>query len=105
MVILGHNLGNSQVSVYRTIGPTLVFISHFGSKGGICLLIAPVSVLCVHPKRALRYSDDVMTNYHRKCVQILSGGKSVGNDNVDYFSLGECHHNARARGNQPGFRR
>ena len=26
MVILWHNLGNSQVSVYRTIGPTLVFI-------------------------------------------------------------------------------
>ena len=26
VVILGHNLGNSQVSVYRTIGPTLVFI-------------------------------------------------------------------------------
>ena len=25
MVLLGHNLGNSQVSVYRTIGPTLVF--------------------------------------------------------------------------------
>ena len=24
VVILGHNLGNSQVSVYRTIGPTLV---------------------------------------------------------------------------------
>ena len=24
MVIPGHNLGNSQVSVYRTIGPTLV---------------------------------------------------------------------------------
>ena len=24
MVILGHNLDNSQVSVYRTIGPTLV---------------------------------------------------------------------------------
>ena len=24
MVILGHNLGNSQVSVYRTIGPTLI---------------------------------------------------------------------------------
>ena len=23
VVILGHNLGNSQVSVYRTIGPTL----------------------------------------------------------------------------------
>ena len=27
MVILGHNLGNSQVSVYRTIGPTLVYVS------------------------------------------------------------------------------
>ena len=26
VVILGHNLGNSQVSVYRTIGPTLVQI-------------------------------------------------------------------------------
>ena len=24
VVIPGHNLGNSQVSVYRTIGPTLV---------------------------------------------------------------------------------
>ena len=24
VVILGHNLDNSQVSVYRTIGPTLV---------------------------------------------------------------------------------
>ena len=27
MVIPGHNLGNSQVSVNRTIGPTLVFSS------------------------------------------------------------------------------
>ena len=26
VVILGHNLGHSQVSVYRTIGPTLVNI-------------------------------------------------------------------------------
>ena len=25
MVILGHNLGNNQVSVNRTIGPTLVY--------------------------------------------------------------------------------
>ena len=29
VVIPGHNLGNSQVSVYRTIGPTLVY--HFDS--------------------------------------------------------------------------
>ena len=27
VVILGHNLGNRQVSVYRTIGPTLVLSS------------------------------------------------------------------------------
>ena len=26
MVIPGHNLGNSQVSVYRTIGPSLVIL-------------------------------------------------------------------------------
>ena len=26
VVILGHNLGNSQVSVYRTIGPILVLL-------------------------------------------------------------------------------
>ena len=31
------------------------------------------------------YTDDVKTNYHRKFVQILCGGQSVGNDNVDYF--------------------
>ena len=30
VVILGHKLGNSQVSVYRTIGPTLVLATLFG---------------------------------------------------------------------------
>ena len=30
VVILGHNLGNSQVSVYRTIGPTLVLPCSYG---------------------------------------------------------------------------
>ena len=30
VVIPGHNLGNSQVSVYRTIGPTLVDIIRCG---------------------------------------------------------------------------
>ena len=29
VVILGHNLGNSQVSVYKTIGPTLVYVLCF----------------------------------------------------------------------------
>ena len=29
MVIPGHNLGNSQVSVNRTIGPTLVYFKSF----------------------------------------------------------------------------
>ena len=33
VVILGYNLGNSQVSVYRTIGPTLVsFMDSFVFK-------------------------------------------------------------------------
>ena len=31
VVILGHNLGNSQVSVYRTIGPTLVKVFNLAS--------------------------------------------------------------------------
>ena len=38
MVIPGHNLGNSQVSVYRTIGPTLVKV------GGIITAIEPYVV-------------------------------------------------------------
>ena len=42
MVIPGHNLGNSQVSVYRTIGPTLVLnfgeiISFLVEKSNISL--------------------------------------------------------------------
>ena len=32
VVILGHNLGNSQVSVYRTIGPTLVYIIYYAKE-------------------------------------------------------------------------
>ena len=35
MVILGHNLGNSQVSVYRTIGTTLSLKSDKDSVGFI----------------------------------------------------------------------
>ena len=36
MVIPGHNLGNSQVSVNRTIGPTLVTIyGHDGHLGHV----------------------------------------------------------------------
>ena len=30
-----------------------------------------------------RYSDDVMTSYHRKHVQIMRGVKRVGNENVN----------------------
>ena len=29
-------------------------------------------------KRALRYNDDVMMNYHRKCVQFCVEGKASG---------------------------
>ena len=34
VVIPGHNLGNSQVSVYRTIGPTLVIHLNNGYNVG-----------------------------------------------------------------------
>ena len=34
VVILGHNLCNSHVSVYRTIGPTLVTINGHGGHLG-----------------------------------------------------------------------
>ena len=36
-------------------------------------------------KHALRYTDDVIENVYKFCRG------SVGNDSVDYFSLGECH--------------
>ena len=43
MVILGHNLGNSQVSVYRTIGPTLVYVCMLFNCTG-CVVITHLSV-------------------------------------------------------------
>ena len=48
VVILGHNLGNSQVSVYRTIGPTLVIL---------CIVVA----ICdpVHDVEAIFHLSDV----------------------------------------------
>ena len=41
MVILGHNLGNSQVSLYSTIGPTLVTIyGHGGHLGNVTSIMS-----------------------------------------------------------------
>ena len=47
MVILGHNLGNSQVSVYRTIGPTLVIVSKNHEVVDLCLQPCRVAVMGV----------------------------------------------------------
>ena len=51
MVIPGHNLGNSQVSVNRTIGPTLVLITFPSDKGHLipmaCNLVRHISILTV----------------------------------------------------------
>ena len=50
VVIPGHTLGNSQVSVNRAIGPTLVVffvVSRFDFEGGTVVLIAPVSDRCL----------------------------------------------------------
>ena len=50
--ILGHNLGNSQVSVYGTIGPTLFFFISFfffgggGGGGGIFVNVDSLSRRC-----------------------------------------------------------
>ena len=49
VVILGHNLGNSQVSVYRTIGPTLVsFMDSFVFKQQVLFRVDFLSVTLDH---------------------------------------------------------
>ena len=109
--IAAHSVGH----LYSFYCVFLYIFFHFGFKSGIWLFIAPVSVHCfsitltqenengeVCIEKQRRSLDEISL----KCVQILCGRKSVGNDNVDYLLLGECHRNARARGDQPaGFRR
>ena len=46
-----------------------LFFARKGSKHFLLLFCMEIT--------AWRYSDDVMTSYHRKCVQILSEGKSL----------------------------
>ena len=56
MVIPGHNLGNSQVSVNKTIDPTLV--QYF------CLKLCEVKSLASHLKIARSSVTDVFTCGH-----------------------------------------
>ena len=42
VVIPGHNLGNSQVSVNRTIGPTLVVVV------AVCVCVCVCACACVY---------------------------------------------------------
>ena len=51
VVILWHNLGNSQVSVYRTIGPTLVF---YCIEGIVSLVTREHGGLVVEPRTTER---------------------------------------------------
>ena len=54
VVILGHNLGNSQVTVYRTIGPTLVFVLCFTRpryQVSVYRTIGPLVFVCVDALR------------------------------------------------------
>ena len=53
VVILGHNLGDSQVSVYSTIGPTLVFSCFPGVVVQICVLLTKYRINFVW----IRYDD------------------------------------------------
>ena len=50
VVIPGHNLGNSQVSVYKTIGPTLVIktVCFYGCTSSVCSLEYEMMVEFVH---------------------------------------------------------
>ena len=69
-------------------------------------MIAPVPVHCFSITLTQENREACTEIQRRRRYDELSwkmcGGKSVGNDNVDYFSLGEYHHNARALGDQPG---
>ena len=57
VVILGHNLGNSQVSVYRTIGPTLVFGDVTGNTNifsfGLIIIAQKPTLLCLRIKKSI----------------------------------------------------
>ena len=82
---------------------------HFGFKSGVWFFIAPVPVHCFS-FTLTQENREACTEIQRRrydelswkmCINSrLCGGKSAGNDKVDYFSLGECHHNARAHGDQ-----
>ena len=45
VIILGHNLGNSQVSVYRTIGPTLVSLLRSSSDDRILWIRSGIEIM------------------------------------------------------------
>ena len=72
MVILGHNLGNSQVSVYRTIGPTLVKMSVWGSGNFYTLL-------CINAQLA---TPRVCSKYKKNWAKLDSYGKLLHKLNV-----------------------
>ena len=72
-------------------------------------MIAPVLVRCFSITLT-QENREACTEIQRRRYDELSWKlcinsvwrECVGNDNVDYFSLGECHHNARALVEQPG---
>ena len=55
VVIPGHNLGNSQVSVNRTIGPTLVLNNQLSFQFSFKLVVKLPSALSVNTVLAYRY--------------------------------------------------
>ena len=54
----------------------MAYLLSFISMFSLTLKDLNIFVLILYGDTAWRYSNVVMTSYHRKCVQILSGGKS-----------------------------
>ena len=69
MVIPGHNLGNSQVSVNRTIGPTLVFAF---TKSRFSHDVADLPFESWHMKTCLSYANNKGADQHVYSSSLIS---------------------------------
>ena len=80
MVIPGHNLGNSQVSVNRTIGPTLVVCSNDYPRVTLTYFTARSNLVTLaflwEKVKTVDFSDiiaacDLKVNRYRKLIEFM----------------------------------
>ena len=74
MVILEHSLGNSQVSVYRTIGPTLVNIT---ADGVIMHNLGPELQCCIQVKSIMSIDRKIQHTKQTFVSKSPTSGKCV----------------------------